>query len=618
MQRCEKNHLNSNACGKLIDLTQIARSPIQSRLIRRLQQPIETLLCIQQINAIYQESILNRSPAEFFEKTLEALQISHAVSDEDLHKIPASGPLVAVANHPFGGLEGLVLGKLLLSRRSDVKILGNYLLQHIPELQDRIIPVDPFGRRSSTLANARAYIRAIHWLNAGGALVTFPAGEVSHWSLSRTRISDPPWSPHIAALIRKTGAKALPIYFPGRNSLLFNFLGVFHPRFRTLMLPHELMRKSDSTLQLHIGKALTFDKLSRYAGDAEMIAYLRFSTYFLRHRAARRTAVFPVSKILRPKKMRTEAIIPAVPRECLAAEVTALPSECLLAAQKEMAVYVAGASRIPLCLREIGRLREMSFRDVGEGSGKSQDTDRFDLHYDHLFLWNRQTHEIAGAYRIGRVDRILDRCGPQGLYTNTLFRFKSIFLSHMRNALELGRSFIRTEYQRKHNCLALLWRGIGEFISRRPRYRVLFGPVSISQRYHTVSKNLMVEFLRKAHADTDFAGLVKPRRPYKPRPGRGVRPDKSFFYPESIEDVSMLISEIESDGKGIPTLIKHYLKLDAGFICFNVDKRFSNVVDGLVVVDLSGTEPRMLKRFMTESGFERFVRYGTGPNSRAA
>ena len=263
-------------------------------------------------------------------------------------------------------------------------------------------------------------------------------------------------------------------------------------------------------------------------------------------------------------------------------------------------------------MREIARQREISFRDVDEGTGKPLDMDRFDAWYLQLFLWDREAQEVAGAYRLGLTDEILSDKGIRGLYTRSLFRIQPEFLSRMGTAIELGRSFIQPGYRRRRGCLALLWRGIGEFVARNPHYRTLFGPVSISRDYHRVSRNLMVEFLRSTRMDRRLLHLVTPRNPYR-GPWLKDATDPDALASGDVENISMLVSEIESDGKGVPTLIKHYLKLNGKFIDFNVDRQFANVVDGLVVVDLAETDPKILRRFMGDAGFEAFhARYGGG------
>jgi putative hemolysin len=299
--------------------------------------------------------------------------------------------------------------------------------------------------------------------------------------------------------------------------------------------------------------------------------------------------------------------VASVARFQLQADLAGLPQDQRLIDGGDFAVYIARALQIPNLLNEIGRLREITFRDAGEGTGKAVDLDRFDDHYQHLFLWNHASDELVGAYRLGLTDIILAHCGTRGLYTNQLFRYKPALLKRLTCAIEFGRSFIRHEYQRKFNSLMLLWKGIGAFVAQNPQYNLLFGPVSISNDYHTVSRDLIVRFLQAKRFDATLSRFVAPRKPY--RTGFFMRGNGRMLHAgvNDLDDISLLISEIERDGKGIPILLRQYLKLNGRLICFNIDREFSDVVDGLLMVDLRKTDPRLLKRFMGEEGVERFT-----------
>jgi len=312
---------------------------------------------------------------------------------------------------------------------------------------------------------------------------------------------------------------------------------------------------------------------------------------------------------------QVQPIAPAVPRALLKAEVEALPEEQHLVASGNFSVQYARAAQIPWCLQEIGRLRELSFRAAGEGMGRASDIDLYDAYYLHLFVWDAQTEMIVGAYRMGLADEILERYGRQGLYTQSLFKYGSRLLEILNPAMELGRSFVRTEYQRSFASLMLLWRGIARFVLRSPQYAVLFGPVSISNNYAALSRQLMVEFLSANNVAPGLARHVKPRRPF--RRGRpSVWDETDFASVKDIGDLSRLVSRVESDNKGIPILLKQYLKLGGRLLGFSTDEQFSDAVDGLVVVDLRASDPRALARYMGEEGVVAFLAYhGTEPES---
>jgi len=351
---------------------------------------------------------------------------------------------------------------------------------------------------------------------------------------------------------------------------------------------------------------MPWKKLESFESDEAMVNYLRLNTYFLQNRAHQKRFKFHSAIALKTKTHAQQPVIPPVPAPVLKREVESLPKKNMLFDTKDFTVFIAESKLIPELLQEIGRLREITFREVHEGTGKSLDLDKFDPYYLHLFLWNKTEEELVGAYRLGPTDVILREFGPSGLYTNTLFRFKPGFLRQLGNAVELGRSFVRSKYQKEYSCLSLLWRGIGKFIIQNPHYNILFGPVSISHDYHAVSKKLIVQFLRQYKTDSDLSRYVKPRTPY--HAGRKKMFDRHSIHSfvRDIDDISLLISEIEKDGRGIPTLLRHYLKLDATILNFNVDKHFSNVVDGLMLVDLTKTDGKLLRRFMGQKGLNVF------------
>ncbi|MDX2020890.1 MAG: lysophospholipid acyltransferase family protein [Deltaproteobacteria bacterium] len=582
---------------RLVDISNNIESPFAKRLYSLVGTPFEKLLSLHTLNQLYAQTDPNGSQ-NFFAASLQALEISYDVSASDVARIPTTGPVIVVANHPFGAVEGLILGDLLTQTRTDVRVLANYLLTQIREVQPWLIAVDPFGGQDSTYANLAPIKAAFRWLKNGGLLATFPAGTVSHLHMRKRAVVDPEWSTSAAALAKRTGATVVPVFFEGRNSAWFQLAGLLHPRLRTALIPSELLRRSQSAVGLRVGKPISADKLRSFGSDEEATKYLRFKTYAL---ASRDNAVRPRFKAVTPV-VPPAAIGNPVNVEVLKAEVARLPQEANLLQQGPYAVYLARQAQIPAVLKEIGHLREKTFRAVGEGTGKSEDLDEFDKHYLHLFMWNSDTSEVVGSYRLGVADEILERQGLQGLYTSTLFKFKPGFLDRLNPAIELGRSFIRQEYQRKPLSLALLWRGIGEFLVRNPQYKVLFGPVSISGSYESTSRRWMVEFLNQAACgDDELKALVKPKNPPKDRLAKDERKELHSVA-RDVEELSSLIADIEEDDKGVPVLLKHYLKLNARLCGFNVDPLFNDCLDGLIVVDLRTTAPKVLKRFMGEAG----------------
>jgi len=341
-----------------------------------------------------------------------------------------------------------------------------------------------------------------------------------------------------------------------------------------------------------------------------MTAYLRWRTYLLGNRD--RPFNGPLSRIPWVHTPRVTAVAVASTREGpeeLEQEMRSLPPEQTLIESGNDSVLWAEAHQIPRLLREIGRLREITFRSVGEGTGREIDLDRFDSYYLHLFAWKKSERQIVGAYRLGVTDSILARYGKRGLYTSSLFDFQDGFFSRIGPALELGRSFVRMECQGALTALPLLWKGIGRFVLRHPQYKILFGPVSISNSYHPVSQRLMVSYLQQNHLTQEISRLLKPKAPFKTSLPVHRASDPLCFKIKDVEELSDLIAEIESDGKRVPILLKHYLKLGGKIVGFNVDSQFSRVVDGLIVVDLTKTERRILERFVEPEGARRFLAY---------
>jgi len=526
-----------------------------------------------------------------FARFLAELDLRWECPPGDIARIPRSGPVVVVANHPFGLAEGAMLGALLDTVRPDVKFLANSMLMSAPGLEDCVIPVDPFGNAAAS--NWRGMRRSLEWLEHGGLLVTFPAGEVAALKLRpQVEIAEPEWNDRIARLIRKTGASAVPIFFHGTNSPAFHLAGLIHPSLRTALLPQELLNKKGQTVRIAIGGPVKVDALAAFATDRQAMDYLRERTYLLHARPAS-PAPQPFLKLQPPRAKIGGAVDPLALRE----EAANLDPDCVLLESGDYRVLVSPAPRIPNTLREIGRLREIAFRKAGEGTGRSLDLDRFDKHYLHLWVSHRETAEISGAYRLCCTDAV---DSPSDLYTTTLFRFRPALLERLNPAVELGRSFVRPKQQKSYQALLLLWKGIGRWVAKHPRYRQLFGPVSISREYSQASRALIVSYL-EAHRG-ELARDVSPRRRF--RAGSLCERGTALLAPllKNLEELSQVVAELEADGKGVPVLLRQYLQLGGTVLAFNVDRAFSGVVDGLVVVDLARLAPPVLEKYLGREG----------------
>lgn len=354
-----------------------------------VNKPLSGLLGFGKINQLHRQTLCETDPRRFCEAVLQQLGVSVQVASNDLAKIPEQGPVAVVANHPYGGVDALALICLLMSRRPDVKVMANYLLSRIPAIRSVLIEVDPFGGAAARVANCGAIRRAIKWLREGGVLMAFPSGAVAHFNVRQGAVTEQAWSDHIARLIRSTDAAVVPVYISGRNSALFQIAGLLHPKLRTALLGRELVNKKSHRFTVVVGEAWSSRDYSACGSDQQLTSLLRGRVYAMRNRLpAGPPRIFTkASRWLRPSEPPRECGIAAPVEACfLADDVARLPEDALLCRSGEYAVYQADAVRLPNVLPEIGRLREIAFRSVGEGSGCARDIDHYDAHYRHLFV----------------------------------------------------------------------------------------------------------------------------------------------------------------------------------------------------------------------------------------
>lgn len=538
---------------------------------------------------IYHEAQQTSLPS-FEAGVLEALDIDVTCDPGDLARIPRVGPVIVAANHPHGALDGLAMAVLLGRARPDVRLLANRLLERIPELAASCFFVDPFDSPGAE-SRSRAGLRAAHlWLRRGGLLIVFPSGEVSPRVREGLPV-DSPWKTTVGALAAHTRAQIVPAFIAGSNRRAFYAAGRLHAALRTALLARELLAQRGRSIAVRLGEPLAPQAL----GDA-----------------ATPDAITAAARCGSDRLSRTPAPLDEVDR--IAAEIDALPAAARLV-NGTFRVYGADASAIPATLQEIGRLRAVAYGAAGEGTGRAIDIDRFDEHYLHLFAWDAGARRIVGAYRLGRTDRLVGRHGVAGLYTRTLFRYGPEFVERLSPALELGRSFVSPEYQKHPSALLALWKGIGTYVARHPQYRVLLGPVSISTRYSDASHALLAAFLEQNYLDSTLASLVESIHGAPARSRRAATGPA----PVSVEEADRLVATLEADGKGMPVLLRHYLRLNARLIGFNVDPDFGDVLDALMMVDLADVDRAILVRYLGRAGAEAVLaRRGSRPAVSAA
>lgn len=593
----------------VFDLSEHLKTPFQRKLYRLLGPTVENALGLRGFDDFYRQSARRfrehpHHPKVFawFDSVAQSLGLREDVELPADFEFPAQGPLIIVANHPFGVIDPVMLARWAAQFRPDLKVMTNSLMLAMKELEEHVIPVNPFGGEAAAKKNLAPMKEAIRLLRAGGTLVIFPAGEVAAYKPGRG-VDEPAWSNHVGSLVRRTQATVLPVYFPGSNSVLFHTAGLIHPRLRTSLLLREFCNRAGTDVTMRVGNPIPYSRLKKFEDDESLTRYLRIHTFVLHQRGKESTAKLTV----------TGENVP-VPAPCgslqtrLTEEIDQIRARGgRLVAQGNLSVYQAYSHEIPTLLPEIGRLREITFREVGEGTGQEIDIDKYDRYYEHLILWDEEKEQVAGAYRIGRADVILREYGPKGLYTNTLFRFEKPFLANLECAVEMGRSFIIKAYQRHLASLPLLWKGIAHWIARNPHYKKLFGPVSISKDYSSLSRKMIVEFLQDNRMHPHLSSFVKARNPFRYLRSRKMMREFISADLENVDDCSALISSLETDGKGIPTLLKHYLKLNATLLSFNVDKDFSSVVDGLIMVDFTETDPRLLAKYMGDENCREYL-----------
>ena len=529
---------------------------------------------------------------EFVDKILETIGVSIEFDEQDLKNIPKTGAFIAIANHPYGGVEGLALVKLLCTVRPEAKVMVNFILKKIPNLSEFFVAVNPFEnvQHSSSISGIKA---TLDLLRSGTPIGIFPAGEVSTFSLEKQEITDRLWHPVVGKLIARAKLPVVPIYFHGNNGVLFNILSFIHPTLRTAKLPSEFLNKKGLKIKVRIGKPIDINEISYKNNSNKLLDFLRARTYALGTALEEERKLFnPIGlfKILKKPK----PIIEETSKVAIAQEITQL-EDFKVWTEKNYEVYIAPTTNIPNILREIGRLREITFREVGEGTNKKIDLDNYDIYYHHQFIWDKEAQLIVGAYRIGKGDQILDTFGRRGFYLSELFKIKEPFYPYLRKGIELGRSWIRKEYQQKPLPLYLLWKGILKYLLDNPQYRYMFGPVSISNNFSQFSKSLMVDFITKNHFDYDLAAYVKPKNKFK----ADLSPiDTEFLVDgsDSLKDLDSLISQIERSHIKIPVMLRQYMNLNAKIICFNIDPKFADCLDGFLVVDMQNIPAEMLEK----------------------
>jgi putative hemolysin len=556
------------------------------------------VLRISKVNKIYNNH-KHKSDLDFLNGLLGEFKIEFEIPEEDLKRIPKTGPFITVSNHPLGGIDGILLLKLLIEQRADYKIIANLLQHRIEPLKPYVMPVNPFENHKDAKSSIAGLKNALTHLKDGFPLGIFPAGEVSTYRDGKLMV-DKPWEEGAVRLIKKANVPVIPIYFHAKNSNLFYVLSKISDTFRTAKLPSELLSQRHRVIKVRIGKPISVKDQNEYEDIPSFYEFIRKKTYMLANPFEKKT-----QKILSTKNLK----IPKAPKaitsqknvRAFIKEVDKLrTNDKRLLKSKNYEVFFAAAKEIPHLLQEIGRLREITFRDVGEGTNEAIDLDSFDKYYHHLILWDAEANVLVGAYRMGLGKEIYKKHGISGFYIHTLFRFEPELYSMLENTIEMGRAFIVKEYQQKPMPLFLLWKGIVHVTLRYPEYKYLMGGVSISNQFSEFSKSLMIEFMKSHYYDPYIAQYIFPKKEFKVKLKDA---DKDFVFDATKADMQKfdkIIDEIEPGALRIPVLIKKYVKQNARLVAFNVDPKFNNAVDGLMYIRVADIPDSTVKPVMEE------------------
>ncbi len=564
-----------------------------------------TVLRINKMNRLYEE-LSQYSGIAFIDKLIEKLQLEFEVSEEELKKIPQSGPFITVSNHPFGGIDGMLLVKVLSGVRPDIRVMSNFVLNKIEPVSEYMLPVDPFERRKDAVSSLGGIKMALAHLETGGVLGIFPAGEVSSYNEDNYGISDREWQYPAMKMIKRAKVPVVPVYFQGSNSRLFHILGLIHPALRTVRLPAEVFNKKHKKIRIRIGTPVSVKEQDSISDISTYGRFLRARTYAL-------GSALEVRKFFRPRINRSahvEEVIAPVGTSLLEQEVEAIRDDYSLFSSDQFDVFCCPSTEIPHIMNELGRLRELTFRAVGEGTNRSMDIDEYDLYYNQLFVWDNEARRIVGAYRVGKGAEILRRYGIKGFYLQSLFRMNKKFIPILKQSLELGRSFIVDDYQRRPLPLFLLWKGILYFILKHNEYRYLIGPVSISNNFSEFSRGLIMQYIRARNFDPKLASYIRPRTRFNV-PGFNVDEEIILERNDDLNKFDRFIKEVEPNDYTMPILLKRYLKLNGRIIGFNLDPKFNDALDGFLVLDLFDvpveTIASLSKEIQDDSILERFM-----------
>jgi putative hemolysin len=515
---------------------------------------------------------------EFVDAVLDYFDFDYTVSSSDLQNIPTSGKVVIIANHPLGGLDALCLLRLISQVRKDVKIVANDFLAGFEALNSLLIPIDNYKLRQSKNDIKKIY----EALNNEEAIILFPAGEVSR--ATPKGIKDPAWNKGFLNFAQNSNAPILPIFLDAKNSKTFYTISVINKTFSTLLLSHEMFNKKSKRIAIKVGQIIPNENITPKGIDKKFLLNL-----YKKH-------LYSLKKGKKSFFETQSAIAHPVSRIDLLNELK--KSKLIGQTSDGKKIYLYDYVEDSIVLKELGRLRELSFRKVGEGVNKKRDTDKYDIYYQHIILWDENDLEIVGSYRIGNSDFIFKNIGVKGFYSNNLFKYNEEFTPYLKNSIELGRSFVQPKYWGTR-ALDYLWFGIGAYLKSNPNIKYMFGPVSMSATFPTVAKDMMIFYY--SHYFKEEVNLVEGKTPYQY--SNNISEIKELFdLEDKKKDFKFLKSALSNIGVTVPTLYKQYSEIteDGGikFLSFNIDKNFGDCIDGFILVEVDKIKDSAKKRYI--------------------
>lgn len=515
---------------------------------------------------------------DFVDAVLDYFDFDYTVSSNDLQNIPSTGKVIIIANHPLGGLDALCLLKLVGQIRKDVKILANDFLVGFEALHSLMIPLDNFKDRQSKESIKKIY----EALKNEEAIIIFPAGEVSR--ATPKGVKDPAWNKGFLNFAKNSNSAILPIFLDAKNSKTFYTISLINKTFSTLLLSNEMFNKKSKNINIKIGQIIPSENITPKGLNKDFLVNL-----YKKH-------LYALKKGKKSFFQTQSAIAHPVSKIDLYNELKKSP---LLGQTNDgKKIYLYDYVEDSIVLKELGRLREISFRKVGEGVNKKRDIDKYDVYYQHIILYDKNELEIVGAYRIGNSDMIFKEFGTKGFYSNTLFQFNDEFMFYLQNSIELGRSFVQPKYWGTR-ALDYLWYGIGAYVKANPNIKYMFGPVSISGAFPAIAKDMLVFYYNYYYSSEK--NLVEARTPFSY--SSHIHDIKEFFTLEDKKrDFKSLKIALSNIGVNVPTLYKQYseLTLDDGvkFLDFNVDKNFGDCIDSFILVEIHKIKDSMKQRYM--------------------